>query len=208
MLGEMWQWIIALPVAYVIGSIPIGLFVVYLVRRTDIRQIGSGRIGGTNVMRAAGWQIALLSGLLDVLKATLAVFVARWLGGPPLLLALAGVMAIVGHNYSLFLGFKGGAGTGTSMGGAIALWPWSALITIPTLLAVIVVTRRGSIGSIVLAFLIPALFATRAALGLDPWAFVVYGVLTSVLTLWALRPNIRRLLHGEEKAVDLNGSKE
>ncbi len=208
MQSGIWQWIIALPVGYVIGSVPIGLFVVYLVRGIDIRQIGSGRIGGTNVMRAAGWQVALLSGCLDVLKATLAVFVARWLDGPPLLLALTGVMAIVGHNYSLFLGFRGGAGTGTSMGGAIALWPWSGLITIPTLLLIIVATRRGSIGSIVLAFLIPALFAMRAALGLDPWAFLVYGVLTSALTLWALRPNIRRLLCGEEKAVDLNGSKE
>ncbi len=117
-------------------------------------------------------------------------------------------MVIVGHNYSLFLGFKGGAGTGTSMGGAIALWPWSGLVTIPALVLIIGITRRGSIASIVLAFVIPILFAIRAALGLAPWAFAVYGVLTSALTLWALRPNIRRLLHGEEKAVDLNGSKE
>ena len=208
MQNGIWQWIIALAVAYVIGSIPIGLFVVYAVRGVDIRKIGSGRIGGTNVMRAAGWQVALLSGMLDMLKATLAVSVARWLDGPPLLLALAGVMAIVGHNYSLFLGFKGGAGTGTCMGGALALWPWSGLITIPTLVLLIGITRRGSIASIVLAFVIPILFTIRAALGLDPWAFAVYGVLTSALTLWALRPNIQRLVHGEEKAVNLNGNKE
>ena len=159
-------------------------------------------------MRAAGWQVALLSGLLDMLKATLAVFIARWLGGPPLLLALAGVMVIVGHNYSLFLGFKGGAGTGTSMGGAIALWPGSGFVTIPTLVIMIVALRRGSVASIVLAFVIPILFTIRAALGLGPWAFAVYGVLTSALTLWALRPNIQRLLHSEEKAVNLNGNKE
>ena len=94
------------------------------------------------------------------------------------------------------------------MGGAIALWPGSGFVTIPTLVLIIVAIRRGSVASIVLAFVIPVLFAIRAVLGLNPWAFVVYGVLTSALTLWALRPNIRRLLHGEEKAVDLNGSKE
>ena len=206
MLDEIWQWIIALVVGYLLGSIPIGLFAVRLTRGKDVRQVGSGRIGGTNVLRAAGWEIALLSGVLDVAKAALAVIVARWLSGwpgnPPLLLAMAGVMAIAGHNYSLFLGFKGGAGTGSSMGGAIALWPWSGLITIPLLLGMILIVRRASVGSIVLAFVIPAIFVIRAAMGLDPWAYVVYGVLTSALTLWALRPNIRRLLAGKERVFD------
>ncbi len=213
MLNETWQWIIALVAGYLLGSVPIGLFTVRLTRGIDVRQVGSGRIGGTNVLRAAGWEIALLSGILDVLKAALAVLVARWLtgwpGGPPLLLALAGVMAILGHNYSIFLGFKGGAGTGSSMGGAIALWPWSGLITIPLLLGMILIIRRASLGSIILAFVIPVIFAIRAAMGLAPWAYVVYGVLTSILTLWALRPNIKRLLDGDERIFDpLAGRKE
>jgi glycerol-3-phosphate acyltransferase PlsY len=113
------------------------------------------------------------------------------------------VAAVVGHNYSIFLRFRGGAGTMTSIGGAVALWPLSGLILIPVLLGVALLTRRASLGSIVGAFLLPALFAVRAGLGASPWAYLAHGVLTSALTLWALRPNIRRLLRGEERRIEL-----
>ncbi|HIE39672.1 MAG TPA: glycerol-3-phosphate acyltransferase [Anaerolineales bacterium] len=203
----MWRWVVALVVGYLLGSVPVGVLVVRWLRGIDVRQVGSGRTGGTNVLRAAGWGAAVLTGVVDGLKAAVSVLVARWLGGPPLLLALAGVAAVVGHNYSIFLRFRGGAGTMASIGGAAALWPLSGLILIPVLLGVALFTRRASLGSIVGALLLPALFAARAGLGAGPWAYLAHGVLTSALTLWALRPNIRRLLRGEERRIDLEAGR-
>jgi glycerol-3-phosphate acyltransferase PlsY len=171
--------------------------------RKDIREVGSGRTGGTNVLRAAGWKIALMVILVDVLKAAIAVVIARWLDGPPVVLALAGVTAVVGHNYSLFLSFRGGAGTMTAIGGATALWPWSVAILVPLGLGAVLVTRYASVGSIVVALSLPVVFATHAVLGLGPWAYLVHGLLVSALILWSLRSNIRRLLRGEERRVNL-----
>jgi glycerol-3-phosphate acyltransferase PlsY len=201
MQSEVWQWIVALLVSYLLGSIPVGILVVRWARGIDVRQVGSGRTGGTNVLRAAGWKAAIFTGLGDASKATLAVLVARWLHGPSLLLALAGAAAVVGHNYSLFLGFRGGAGTGASIGGALALWPVSGLITVPTLLGVGMATGRGSLGSITITLVLPLVFAVRAVLGHGPWAYVAHGLTTSAVTLWALRPNIKRLLDGSEHRV-------
>ncbi len=201
MQSEVWQWVVALPVAYLLGSIPVGILVVRWFRGIDVRQVGSGRTGGTNVLRAAGWMAAVFTGLGDASKATLAVLVARWLHGPSLLLALAGAAAVVGHNYSLFLGFRGGAGTGASIGGALALWPVSGLITVPTLMGVSMVTGKASLGSITITLVLPLVFAVRAILGLGPWAYVAHGLMTSAVTLWALRPNIKRLLDGSERRV-------
>ncbi len=199
----MWQWVVTLVASYVLGSIPMGLIIVKLMRGVDVRQVGSGRTGGTNVLRAAGFGAAALTVLLDGGKAILAVFIARWLSGAPLLMALAGTAAVVGHNYSLFLRLRGGAGTATSVGGAAALWPWNAAILIPVGLGVVFGTRRASLGSITIAILLPLIFVVRAAMGLSPWAFVVHGVLTSALTLWALRPTLGRLLRGEERRIKL-----
>lgn len=199
----MWQWIVVLLTGYLLGSIPVGYLVVRWLRGIDVREVGSGRTGGTNVLRAAGWGAAVLTGVGDGLKGLAAVLFARQLGGSPLLVALAGVAAVVGHNYSAFLGFRGGAGTMASIGGATGLWPWSLPISLLALLPTALITRRASLGSITVAFVLPFLFIGRAVLGLGPWAYVVHGVLTSALTLWSLRPNIRRLLHGEERRIQL-----
>jgi glycerol-3-phosphate acyltransferase PlsY len=197
----MWLWVGGLAAGYVLGSVPVGFVVVRLLRGVDLRTVGSGRTGGTNVMRAAGWPVALLCGVGDIAKAALAVLIVRALAGPIILQALTGVMAVLGHNYSIFLGLRGGAGTAPSMGGAAALWPWNAVILPLVLLARSARSGRTSLGSIAVAIALPVVTGVRAVLGAGPWAHVLHGVLTSVLTLWSLRPNICRLLRGEEKAV-------
>jgi glycerol-3-phosphate acyltransferase PlsY len=204
----MSRWIGALVVGYILGSVPVGFLIVRWVRGIDIREIGSGRTGGTNVLRAAGWEMAVLVVLMDIIKGALAVLVARWLNGPPLVQALAGVAAIVGHNYSIFLRFKGGAGAMAAVGGAMALWPWSSVILLLAGLVVVLTTRYASMGSITLALLIPIILAIRAAMGLGPWDYVVYGLLAALLIVWALKPNIQRLLRGEERRVDLGAGRE
>lgn len=203
MLAKMVYWLIALAAGYLLGSIPVGFLVVRLSRGLDVRRVGSGRTGGTNVLRAAGWGAAIATGLGDTLKGAAAVWVARALNGPPLMQALAGFAAVVGHNHSLFLGLRGGAGTATSIGGAIALWPFGGLLAIPVLAAAALLSRYASVGSISVAIFLPLAFAVGAIRGAVPWAYEAHALLSSALTLWALRPNIRRLARGEERRIPL-----
>jgi glycerol-3-phosphate acyltransferase PlsY len=198
--------ILALLISYLLGSIPVGLLLVRASTGKDIREVGSGRIGGTNALRAGGPWIALLTGFGDVLKGFLAVLVGHALVGTPIFEALAGVLAVVGHNYSVFIGFHGGAGTAATLGGAIALWPWNgpAMLVVGT--AVIALSRYASMGSITVAILLPALYALRAGLGSAPWGHLIHGLGTMALTLWALRPNIQRLLEGCERQVVIRKS--
>jgi glycerol-3-phosphate acyltransferase PlsY len=194
---------VAIVGSYLLGSIPVGLLLVRATTEKDVRQVGSGRTGGTNVLRAAGPWVALLTGLGDSAKALLAVWLARAVVGMPAVEALAGLLAVVGHNYSIFIGFKGGAGTAATIGGAIGLWPWNGVILVVAGGAMIAATRRASVGSIATALLLPIVFALRTRLANAPWAYLIHGLGTSVLTLWALRPNIRRLLRGSERRVTL-----
>jgi glycerol-3-phosphate acyltransferase PlsY len=192
--------------SYLIGSVPIGLMLVWLTTGRDVRQVGSGRTGGANTLRAAGPWVALLTVLADLAKGFLAVWLARAVVGTqgvesPLVESLAGLMAVVGHNYPIFIRFKGGAGTMTAGGGMLALWPWGVPILVPLSVGVIALTGHTSVGSITVAVLIPVIYAVRASLGVGPWEHLIHGVGTMALTLWALRPNIKRLWEGRERRV-------
>lgn len=195
--------IAALLAAYLLGSIPTGVLVVRAVTGRDVRRVGSGRTGGTNVLRAAGTWATALTVLGDGAKGLAAVCLARALVDVPLVEALAGLLAVVGHNYSVFIGFTGGAGTATTIGGAIGLWPWSGLILVAVGGPLIALTRYASMASIVVALALPILFAVRTWLTNAPGAYLVHGLGTMALTLWALRPNIRRLVRGRERRVNL-----
>ncbi len=195
--------IIVIVGAYLVGSIPVGLLLVRVTTGKDVRQIGSGRTGGTNSLRAAGPWVALLVVVCDVLKGLLPVLLARAVVGNPVVEALAGVAAVTGHNYSVFIGFKGGAGTMTNIGGAIGLWPWSVAVVAAVGIPVVAVTRQASVGSIVVALLLPIIYALRAGLGAGPWMHLIHGLGTAALVIWSLRPNIKRLLNGTEQRVKL-----
>jgi glycerol-3-phosphate acyltransferase PlsY len=197
---------LVLVVAYLLGSIPVGMLLVRATTGKDIRKIGSGRTGGTNVLRAAGSRVALVVVLLDVAKGLLPVLLARVVVGSPAIEALAGLFAVAGHNYSIFINFRGGAGTMTTIGGALGLWPWSvAAVTVAGILA-IAVTRQASVGSITVALVIPIVFVLRASVVDAPWAHLIQGLGTAALTLWSLRPNIKRLLEGNERKLSFSKS--
>ena len=198
---NMLRIMIVLIGGYLIGSIPIGLLLVQVTTGKDVREVGSGRIGGTNVLRAAGFKVALTSILGDAAKGFLAVWLAQTFAGAPLIEALAGLLAVVGHNYSVFIGFKGGAGTMTTIGGAIALWPWNGIILAIVGIGMIATTRYASVVSITIALLLPAIYALRAGLMGAPWSYLAHGLGTMAFTLWALRPNIGRLRDGCERTV-------
>lgn len=206
-MTEVVSIIAAVIAAYLLGSTPIG----YLLGRAwgvDVLKRGSGRTGGTNVLRSAGITAALLTGALDVGKGALAVWVAGWLvpgSNGPLAQVLAGAAVILGHNYSVFLGFRGGAGVGTSLGALGTLyWP-AALALIVLLLTVILLTRYASIGSLVVAITMPLLLLALAVAGELVSTYVTYGLLASAIIIYAHRPNIRRLLAGNERRLGDKG---
>jgi len=190
--------------AYVIGSIPMGLVIVRAISGQDVRQVGSGRTGGTNAMRAAGLSAGVLTALLDALKAASSVWLAKWLmqgDAEAGAMVLAGLAAILGHNYSVFLKFKGGAGGAPCVGAAMAIWPWSVLIVVPLGILVLFGIGYASVATLSVAVVITALFAYRTYFQQAPAEFILYGVGAFILLGWALRPNIRRLLRGEERII-------
>jgi glycerol-3-phosphate acyltransferase PlsY len=191
-------------VSYLVGSIPFGYLVVRTFSGRDVREVGSGRTGGTNAMRAAGLPAGVLTALLDTLKSAVCVWLARFIlpaDTAVVGMVLAGLFAIVGHNYSVFLGFKGGAGGAPTVGGAFAIWPWSFVIAVPVCAGVLFGVGYASLATLAAGVIITAVFVYRAYVQQAPAAFILYGVGSLILLLWTLRPNIRRLMRGEERMI-------
>jgi glycerol-3-phosphate acyltransferase PlsY len=194
--------------SYIIGAIPFGLIVVYLMTGKDIRSVASGRTGGTNAMRAAGPIAGILTAGLDIFKAAGTVWVAQALSGNVWIHALAPIAAILGNNYSIFLverendghlHFRGGAGGAAAGGGTFGLWAPAGFILIPFAFLVWYGVGYASITTLSVGLISIIILGVRAALGLAPWEYVLYGVLAEALLIWALRPNIKRLLDGTER---------
>jgi acyl phosphate:glycerol-3-phosphate acyltransferase len=185
--------------AYLLGSIPPGIFWSRLARGIDVRQYGSGRTGGTNVWRSAGFLPALMTAVTDALKGAAAIWLARALGLSPWWMATAGALAVLGHNHSLFLSFRGGAGTATSLGTAAVLWLPSlpALLVAGVMMGLLV--GHASVASISVALLLPVLFLIRG----DVATAVAFALPTMVMTIWALRPNIIRLWRRKERFLPI-----
>lgn len=193
---------LAILLAYLLGSIPVGLLVVKLITGEDIRTYGSGRTGGTNAMRAGGIKSGLLTALGDITKGALAVILSRLIApGQPWLEALSAVAAVAGHNWSVYLKFKGGAGTGPNVGAAIALWPVTGLIMIPFVPAVLYLTGYASVTSTLSAVLLIILFAMRYFFAGQPLQYIIYAILTTILVAVALLPNYKRLIDGSERRI-------
>jgi glycerol-3-phosphate acyltransferase PlsY len=201
----------AVAMAYLLGSLPMGVFAARLVKGVEIREIGSGRTGATNAYRAAGPWGAAITSAGDILKGVVAVWLARFLlmlapvnGWSPWIVALAGTAAVIGHNYSIFLKFKGGAGTVATIGVLAAMNPWVAIAITVVGMAAIGISRMASIGSITVAVLMSFALVISAALRTTPWAYVLFGIAAGALTILALRPNIGRILTKQERELKTN----
>ena len=142
---EILRYAIMIALGYFMGSVPVGYLVVKLMRGTDVRQHGSGRTGGTNVWRAAGRWPAILTTAGDFLKGMGAVLIARAVLGNSVGEVLVGAAAVVGHNWSVFLGWRGGAGTATNLGVISALSLPVALALIVIALLIGFVSRYASV---------------------------------------------------------------
>ena len=194
--------------AYIIGSIPFGLIVVKLMTGKDVRTIASGRTGGTNAMRAAGPWAGILTTILDILKSAATVWLAQAITANVWIHAIAPIVAILGHNYSIFMiergldgrvRLHGGAGGSAAGGGALGLWPPAALILVPFGLLIWYGIGYASVTTLSIGLMTIIIFGVRAALGLGPWEYIVYGLMAETLLIWTLRPNIQRLMEGTER---------
>jgi glycerol-3-phosphate acyltransferase PlsY len=181
--------------AYVAGSVPFGVLVARL-KGVDLRAVGSGNIGATNVARALGkgWAIAVLAG--DAAKGFIPVFVGRRLGLPAGAVAAAGLAAIVGHMFTIFLRGRGGKGVATSLGVALALSPTAALIGFGVYILVFLTTHLSSLGSLLGVWTFSVSFVVWRR---PPWPLWVLALGGAALVTLRHRQNIGRLIRGEEK---------
>jgi acyl phosphate:glycerol-3-phosphate acyltransferase len=202
--------------AYLLGSIPFGLLIVKLTTGKDIRKVESGRTGGTNAMRAAGFWAGLGTAVMDMLKGALVVWLARlWfpLTVDPLNVWIhiaAPIGAILGHNYSVFLvardelgrlRFRGGAGGAPCVGGSVGLWMPSLFIIVPLGALILYVIGYASVATMSVALLSSLLFAYLTLVGVVPWQYILYGIAALAILMWSLRTNIQRLIVGKERLV-------
>ncbi|MBQ6373888.1 MAG: glycerol-3-phosphate 1-O-acyltransferase PlsY [Clostridia bacterium] len=188
-------------VSYLLGNISVGVIISKAFGIWDIRKHGSGNSGSTNVLRTLGWLPGVLTLVGDCLKGYLSCLFGRWLGGDPGML-LGGLCAILGHDYPVFMGFRGGKGIATSLGLIIALDPWLALAFVVVVVVIVAITRYMSVGSIIASIAFPVtvaiLFRGRAHYPL----FVAAAVLAGLLSIYRHKDNIKRLLRHEENRLD------
>jgi len=184
-----------LVVAYLLGSIPFAFLAVRLAGKGDIRRVGSGNVGATNTMRAAGWKVALPVALLDVAKGVTAVLLMRTVTASPVWVAGAGLAAIVGHCFPVWLRFSGGKGVATGAGVFFTLAPLPAAVVGGVWLVLMAATRIVSLASVIAAASFPVVYFF---LGHPSRGVLLCATLAAMVIIYRHRGNIRRLTRGEE----------
>ena len=206
--------VVAIVIGYLLGSIPFGLLIVKFKTGKDLRNVESGRTGGTNAARAAGLGAGLLTAIMDILKGATAVWIANAIDPTNHVMhILAPIGAILGHNYSIFivernengnLKFRGGAGGAPALGGAMGLW----LPMFPIVFGIGALIWFGigiaSLTTMAIGLVVIITFVIRASLGFQSSVDIWYGVIAELLLIWALRPNIKKLFAGNERVVNMS----
>lgn len=190
--------VVALAAAYLIGSIPTGYLVARAVTGIDIRSQGSGATGATNTRRLLGTRWGVGVALFDIAKGAAAVLLARALTGGDAWPALAGIAAVAGHCWPVWLGFRGGKGVATAGGAAIAITPW-ALLLLPVIVLVVAVSRYVSLGSLTATAACVPLFAALAWADAVPGWNVAFALGAAAIIFYTHRGNIARLRAGTER---------
>jgi len=199
--------------AYCIGSIPWGYILVKAFKGVDIRDIESGRTGGTNTMRASGFSMGLITSLLDILKSASAVWITKYLLPDSYWIhVLAALAAVVGHNYSIYMIrrdqngkiiISGGAGGAPATGGIVGLWWPSIFILVPVGYFIVMIIGYASLATMSLPLIGSLILLIRFIYIGAPWQYIFFGFLVEILIVWALRPNIKRLMNGTERIVGI-----
>jgi acyl phosphate:glycerol-3-phosphate acyltransferase len=185
---------LAVGIGYLVGSIPFGLILGRLVGGADVRRLGSGNIGATNVARSLGTGTGVLTLALDSGKGALCVLVGRAVTGLEAGAVAGGMAALIGHVFPLYLRFRGGKGVATGFGAFLALDPAATLGSLALFTVMLAWTRRVSMGSVVASASLPALLLIRG----DAGVMVAAGILSALLILIRHRENLRRIRAGTE----------
>ena len=208
------QFLGVILLGYLVGSIPSGVLVSRFISKVDVREYGSGKIGATNVLRTAGKKAAAMVLFLDLLKGALAVIFAGLIVGRNYLVigdnfglgllvaqVLAALASIAGHNWSIFLGFKGGRGVATFFGGLAALCPVAALFGGEVFIIGAGLTRFASLGSIARVVGTYSILIPLTIFNGFPLEYLIYTLIRTVLIIVMHRENIGRLLSGKERRL-------
>lgn len=198
------HFLLGFVLGHVCGSVPSGLWLVQSFHGIDIRNYGSKNIGTTNVFRTVGPKTAVLVLIADAFKGILAVGIMSYLFHNPLLDVITALGALLGHNYSLFLGFKGGKGVATALGLLIFMMPKVAVASFGIWLVCVLLTRYVSLGSIMAAIFTPPL---AWYLGY-PSAYVIFSVVAAFFVVLRHKENIHRLLTGTESKIKPGNAKD
>ena len=192
-------------IAYLAGSVPVGVLVARVAGGTDPRTIGSGRTGGTNALRALGPRWAAVVVACDLLKGALPVLLARFVtGGDPVVEALCAACAVAGAIWSVFAGFRSGRGVGTGVGTMLVIQPLAVLLAAPVFVGAILITRYVSLGSLLgSAAMLPVMLLFLLVAPGTPLSYVLYAAVGAGFIWLAHSDNIDRLLHGTERKFDL-----
>lgn len=202
---DMMNFVLWFAVGFVFGSIPSGLWLVKAIHGIDIREYGSKNIGSTNVFRTVGGKTAALVLICDAAKGILAVMLADMMSGGNLYVMLfAAIGALLGHNYSLFLGFKGGRGVATGLGLLIFFMPKVSGICFLVWLAIVLTTRYVSLGSCVGALCAPCLAVYFGY----PLPVIMFAVVAAAFVIIRHKDNIKRLLNGTESKIRQGSAKD
>ena len=197
-------------VAYLLGAIPFGLIISKTIVDVDIRQHGSGNIGATNVFRTLGTKLGLITALLDLGKAALAVWLSMLIiGNDAFMVAgrdihvqfaqcLAAIMVMVGHNWSVYIGFKGGKGVACFIGGLLVINWMVALVGLGVGIIVALTTRYVSLGSMLASLCVLLAMVILALLAIVAPLYALYGLVAAGLIIYQHRTNITRLQAGTE----------
>ncbi|MDG3577064.1 glycerol-3-phosphate 1-O-acyltransferase PlsY [Rhizobium sp. YJ-22] len=205
-MSELWNWQIApllalaaLVIGYLLGSIPFGLLLTRAAGLGDVRKIGSGNIGATNVLRTGNKKLALLTLLLDAFKGTAAVLLATKAFGPEAGM-IAGLGAFLGHLFPVWLGFKGGKGVATYIGVLLGLSPGMVLVFAVVWLSIAFLSRYSSLSALIATLVTPVVLWL---IGQEKLCLVM--ALLTLITWWKHKPNIERLILGTESKIGKKG---
>lgn len=199
-------WIVGGLIGYLLGSVPTGLWIGRWRGGGDIRASGSGRTGATNTFRALGirWSVTVL--VLDALKGALPILIVMAVWDSPTGEVVGGLAAVVGHQFPLYAGFRGGRGAATALGGMIAIMPMGALFALGSAIPILLRIRVMSLATLTGATSAAIGISLLAAFGDAPDAYIGYAVGTWALVMWGHKDNVERLAAGTERVLSMGRS--
>ena len=201
------KYLVVLALSYLLGSVPVGYMLLRAHSGVDVREYGSGRTGMSNVLRTGGGKLAAVTLTMDIAKGALAVILARQLIGSTGAEAAAGIFVLAGHNWPVFLQFKGGRGILTGLGGLSVMAPLPAAIATVCFLLTTWLSRYISLGSIIGVICGCSSLVALVLVGMYSSTYALYGIVGGAIIIWQHRDNIQRIRRGDERRLGLPARK-